>query len=442
MCGWGVTVSDRKRTHYDNLQVSRDASRAVIQAAYRALAQRYHPDKWPEGREEAVRIMRIINEAYEVLSDPEKRRQHDRWIDETFGADVEGNDSAKPQAGGLEVSSPPKTVRDTKAPLRAKPMWLVLAAVLLLIGAILLALPYDLQLNRVGHDGQPPTAPLAGQPDTTPQQGLRAANQPDETPQQGLPAANGHDGRPPTAPLAGQPDDVGLYKEDPTDPAGKRFPGHAIKAEQSPTKIPTGDALASKQVAAAAVVDSFLLTPATFAPPQYLLASVARQPDYDRPSDKGGERLVTREEQPADVKTVTTRPVTPSVVGGAAAPTSVLPPLPGQSPQTNVVASTEPKKVKTMVIRLDQPVAPSLGGYVVQVGSQRTEADAQATYRTLQSKYPSVLGNRRVIIKRADLGKKGVYYRAHVGPFSSAEEAGAMCSSLKEAGGQCVVQRN
>jgi len=108
LCGWGVTVSDRKRTHYDNLQVSRDASRAVIQAAYRALAQRYHPDKWPEGREAAERIMRIINEAYEVLSDPEKRREHDRWIDETFGADVEGNDSA---------SSPPKTVRDTKGPL-------------------------------------------------------------------------------------------------------------------------------------------------------------------------------------------------------------------------------------------------------------------------------------------------------------------------------------
>jgi cell division septation protein DedD len=82
------------------------------------------------------------------------------------------------------------------------------------------------------------------------------------------------------------------------------------------------------------------------------------------------------------------------------------------------------------------------GGYLVQVSSQKNEADAQASYRTLQSKFPAVLGSRAPLIKRADLGDKGVYYRAMVGPFGSPDEASQFCGSLKTAGGQCVVQRN
>jgi len=82
------------------------------------------------------------------------------------------------------------------------------------------------------------------------------------------------------------------------------------------------------------------------------------------------------------------------------------------------------------------------GSYVVQISSQRSEADAQASYRALQAKFPSVLGSRPPLIKRADLGDKGVYYRAMVGPFGSSEEAAQVCGNLKTAGGQCVVQKN
>lgn len=67
------------RTHYDNLKVARDAPDFVIRAAYRTLSQRYHPDKHP-GDERAVRVMAIINQSYEVLSDPVRRRDHDAWI--------------------------------------------------------------------------------------------------------------------------------------------------------------------------------------------------------------------------------------------------------------------------------------------------------------------------------------------------------------------------
>jgi hypothetical protein len=84
----------------------------------------------------------------------------------------------------------------------------------------------------------------------------------------------------------------------------------------------------------------------------------------------------------------------------------------------------------------------SSGNYVVQVSSQRSEADAQASYRALQGKFPSVLGSRSASVKRVDLGEKGTYYRAVVGPFAGAEEASRVCADLKSVGGQCVVQRN
>jgi len=66
-------------THYDNLKVSRDAPSEVIRAAYKSLSQKYHPDRHADS-EQANRIMRLLNVAYEVLSDPVKRAEHDQWI--------------------------------------------------------------------------------------------------------------------------------------------------------------------------------------------------------------------------------------------------------------------------------------------------------------------------------------------------------------------------
>ena len=70
------------------------------------------------------------------------------------------------------------------------------------------------------------------------------------------------------------------------------------------------------------------------------------------------------------------------------------------------------------------PTARSAGrDYLVQVSSQKNEADVQASYRALQDKFPAALGSRPPVIKCADLGAKGIYYPTMVGPFGSAEEA-------------------
>ena len=114
------------------------------------------------------------------------------------------------------------------------------------------------------------------------------------------------------------------------------------------------------------------------------------------------------------------------------------------SPQAaQPAAASAPARVATNAPVAIAPTASSGGGYLVQVSSQKNEADAQASYRVLQGKYPSVLGAQSVLVKRVDLGEKGVYYRAFAGPFGSVDQATQVCSNLKAAGGpQCLIQRN
>ncbi len=248
--------------------------------------------------------------------------------------------------------------------------------------------------------------------------------------------------------------------------------------------------------------------------------SVAKVPDRLATGD-GTEKIVPREEAPMDVNAKTgPRVVLPPLNPNPNPPsfasiTQANPPPPSPGANNGTMPNSEPRKVRTLAVRGDQPDAAAQpvtsppgtkpaqavhnatppggvargaptsanasanaplslspqtaqsttpdtrtrvaattptqavssggatgGGYVVQVSSQRNEADAQASFRSLQGKFPSVLGSRAPLIKRADLGEKGVYYRAMVGPFGSSDEAAQFCGNLKAAGGQCVVQRN
>lgn len=66
-----------KRDYYSVLEVSRDASEEDIRKAYRKKALEYHPDR--NKSEDAPEKFKEVNEAYQVLTDPEKRRQYDRF---------------------------------------------------------------------------------------------------------------------------------------------------------------------------------------------------------------------------------------------------------------------------------------------------------------------------------------------------------------------------
>jgi hypothetical protein len=136
-----------------------------------------------------------------------------------------------------------------------------------------------------------------------------------------------------------------------------------------------------------------------------------------------------------------TSPAVANANDSANGPLSLSPQAaPAAEPPRTRVAATNPTQISPQAAPSGNAAA--VGGYLVQVSSQRNEADAQASYKALQGKFPSVLGSRSPVIKRADLGDKGVYYRAMVGPFGSPGEASQFCGNLKTAGGQCVVQRN
>ena len=112
----------------------------------------------------------------------------------------------------------------------------------------------------------------------------------------------------------------------------------------------------------------------------------------------------------------------------------------GRRPQAGEPAAAQPARPR--VAAIPPSAEGAANGFVVQLSSQKTESEAQSSFRSLQAKFPNELGGRQPLIRRADLGSKGVFYRTMIGPFASAQEASQFCATYKAAGGQCVVPNN
>ena len=78
-----------KRDYYEVLGISKGADDAEIKKAFRAMAKKYHPDAHP-GDKECEEKFKEAQEAYAVLSDPEKRRQYDQFGHAAFDGGAGG----------------------------------------------------------------------------------------------------------------------------------------------------------------------------------------------------------------------------------------------------------------------------------------------------------------------------------------------------------------
>ena len=72
------TMSQQKRDYYEVLGIDKTADPATIKKAYRKLAKKYHPDS-NVGNEAAAEKFKEVNEAYDILSDPEKKKLYDQF---------------------------------------------------------------------------------------------------------------------------------------------------------------------------------------------------------------------------------------------------------------------------------------------------------------------------------------------------------------------------
>lgn len=131
------------------------------------------------------------------------------------------------------------------------------------------------------------------------------------------------------------------------------------------------------------------------------------------------------------------QPVSVSVPATTASiPTVPLPPKPAERPRVAPRRTAE----ATTHTRAAPARHAADGRYVVQVSSKRNQTAALASFADMQQKYPNLLGQYRPIVRRVDLGSRGIWYRLQIGPMGTKMAAAKLCNDLKAQGlSDCLV---
>ena len=188
---------------------------------------------------------------------------------------------------------------------------------------------------------------------------------------------------------------------------------------------------------------------------------------YDRMAgDQGSggagqvERLLPPPETPIEPPKAMPKPLEPKTVVEAApvpapppaapsATSSVAPSL----PKTVVKAQPVPKPVAVPVKEKPAPASAASAptatkatgkagqGYMIQLSAVRNEANAKSEWARLVKKHADVLAGLELVIQRADLGAKGVFYRVRGGWFANRGEAKAICNELAKRNVGCLIAK-
>lgn len=156
------------------------------------------------------------------------------------------------------------------------------------------------------------------------------------------------------------------------------------------------------------------------------------------------------QQQPKRVKSVPLRSdgpaqATPQPQNNA--PTPIGPnsaaPAPEQNTQAIPQNQNRPAVARNTTVASLGPTTPpqqaTSGNYVVQVASHKTQEEAQQAWSGLRQQYAQIFNGKNADIRKVDLGDRGTFYRAMVGPMSR-DQANALCQNLKTQGAGCIVQ--
>ncbi len=175
-------------------------------------------------------------------------------------------------------------------------------------------------------------------------------------------------------------------------------------------------------------LSSLFGTPAPSAPPARAPTPPAPAPPAPAPSAPKVSSTVERAEAAPAARA-------PAQVAGAWTSKTQL------QPGRPALAAAPPQPPKVDVppaARAESPPARAEGGYLVQLGAVRTEAEAQALAAKAKREHATVLAARDQRIDRAVLGNMGAFYRVRFGPFGSAQETQAVCAKLQGSGLDCM----
>ena len=127
-------------------------------------------------------------------------------------------------------------------------------------------------------------------------------------------------------------------------------------------------------------------------------------------------------------------------VAAAAPPT----PRVATQPPVALVAPTSTETVSTPHAEDATTEAPpklaARGAFLLQIGSYKSQDEAEAAWHAFQSKHP-IVGGYQSDIKQVDLGDKGTWYRLRVGAFADKDAAMELCSKLKADGASCFMAK-
>ena len=243
----------------------------------------------------------------------------------------------------------------------------------------------------------------------------------------------------------------------PQNPGGAQQPYQGFKIYEQPAP-PDDDSAASVAPAAATPPPAAANPPAALVTPPAAAAAPPAKLAIAEPAPRPAAPV------PAPVKA---KPAKPVPVAAAAKPAITPPPAvkpavseakpaeaakPQPAPLMIGPATAPPRTLGAAVPAAPKPAAATLapkpvaaaapaasGSYVLQIGAYKSQADADAAWKTYKAKHAALLSGYSNDVQQADLGEKGTWYRLRVGGLADREVASALCDRLKADGGACLL---